>query len=130
MDGLRIGAWTRRRFSQIIGALPVSLLGLGAVAETEARRRRKDRDRDRDKDKDKDRKKKRKKRRKRDRCVKLARTCSQTGTECCNRLDCEDFGRPTGFRCCRPAGLSCSTNRDDECCPDLECINGVCDFGP
>lgn len=121
MDEMGLGASTRRRFSQILGGLSLSLLGLSDALESEARRR----------DKKNDRKKRRKrKNKKRKRCVKATKSCSQTGTSCCKNLECEDFGRPTGFRCCKPSGYGCSNDRDTQCCPGLECVDGVCAFEP
>lgn len=105
MEGSRFDRWTRRRFGTTAAGLLGTILALQAVPEADARHRKK-------------------KRRKRNRCLDLAKACTQSHEQCCGKLECQDFGRPTGFRCCKPEGASCSKNRNDECCPDLTCDSG------
>jgi hypothetical protein len=105
MEGSRFDRWTRRRVGKGAAGLLGALAGQWALPEAEARHRKKH---------------------KKNRCIKLAKACVQGHKPCCKNLACEDFGRPTDFRCCKTEGYACSNDREDECCPDLSCFRGFC----
>jgi hypothetical protein len=101
MDASTFDAWTRRRFGLAIGG--ASLLGVADRLGAEA---------------------KGKKKKKKVRCRKELQTCDPNDKDklCCGGLNCDVFGRGTGFdlHCCLGLRQKCSASQS-HCCGDLLC---------